>query len=286
MVFLWELISDLTRVEQGWWNKDTDGVWQFLVAEDRLSKGMKIKEGESQSTTREKVIKELHIDSTIEDIELTYQMPSWMDVDGSVKPVPIHIRTDNDLDMFLEMRVYLRELKLYVVPMAKGMTLDVEDYRVVKPTHGFASAETVRGSEYDREKAILEEAYDGRCVLLTQKGQEVGESSNKQYKKVMVYGPKCNDVDLHMNINRFISGDGSSESVFPDSASSNEESASGGQKRLRKELLPLFESEVAASQPRPGDQNEGNAVPMEAQGPMPSQGTDGNLCRFDNPFSS
>ncbi|CAA7038243.1 unnamed protein product [Microthlaspi erraticum] len=63
MVFLWELISDLVRVEQGWWTKDPTEVWRFFVASDRLSKEMKIKEGETLAATKEKVRNELHIDS-------------------------------------------------------------------------------------------------------------------------------------------------------------------------------------------------------------------------------
>ncbi|CAA7015043.1 unnamed protein product [Microthlaspi erraticum] len=247
MVFLRELINDFIRVEQGWWTKDPNGVWRFFVAEDRLSKGMKIKEGESLLATKEKLLKELHIDSLTEDIELTYQMLSWMDVDGSVKTVPIHIRTNDDLDMFLAMRVDLCDLKLLVVLMAKEMTLDVEDFRVVKPTHGFASAETVLGSEYDREKGILENEGAGELLMLTQRAPDVGESSKSRDASIMALGHVDTLLELHVKINSSNSIHGYSASVFPDSSPSDDDATTDGTTRLTKDLFPMFESEVAAT---------------------------------------
>lgn len=194
-----------------------------------------------------------------------------MDLDGSVKPVPIHIRTDDDLDMFLAMRVDLRDLKLYVVPKAKGMTLDVEDYHVVKATHGFASAETVRGSEYDREKALLADCYNGGMLLLTQKATEIGESKKPRENMDAVYGPVDDHVDLRVSIDPVISADGTSGSVFPDSSSSTEETASCGMKRLTKNLLPLFESEGTARHTATPEQNQGRTAEPDGNGKGPMQ---------------
>lgn len=54
-----------------------------------------------------------------------------------VKPVTIRIRSDEDMDMFLAMRVDLQELKLYVVTLLKHMNLEVDDFSAILVTHGW-----------------------------------------------------------------------------------------------------------------------------------------------------
>ncbi|VVB14613.1 unnamed protein product [Arabis nemorensis] len=75
MVTLSDILSDLVRVEQGWRRKNVDGVWKFVRLEERLSKGIKILEGEGVEAVRSKVMKELRINDKEEHIELTYEMP-------------------------------------------------------------------------------------------------------------------------------------------------------------------------------------------------------------------
>lgn len=111
MVFLWEVLSDLVRVEQGWWSKNGNGIWQWVPMVDRLSKGMKLREDNGLMSVCDKIMAELNIDAAREHIQLKYHMPEWMDVDRSVRPVPINIRSDDDLDMFLFMRADLHDLK-------------------------------------------------------------------------------------------------------------------------------------------------------------------------------
>ncbi|CAA7026205.1 unnamed protein product [Microthlaspi erraticum] len=139
---------------------------------------MKLCEGDGIAAVRNKIMAKLHIKEAKEHIQLTYQMPQWMDVDGSVKPVPIHIRSNDDLDMFLLMRTDLHDLKLYVMPLPLNMSIDVEDFRVVPVIHGFALAKVVKGSVYDRDQAVqrdkstVENTNDG--IMLTQLTRETG----------------------------------------------------------------------------------------------------------------
>lgn len=133
-----ELISDLVRVLLG--GKDDDRVWRFTAAKDRVGKCIRFREGDEVEATKTKVIGELNIDRTSEKVELTYEMPEWMDVDESVKPVPIHIVTDDDMDLFLAMRVDIHEMKLYVVSMPINMTLEIDGFKVVPIMDEFSLA--------------------------------------------------------------------------------------------------------------------------------------------------
>ncbi|EFH55274.1 predicted protein [Arabidopsis lyrata subsp. lyrata] len=74
-----ELISDLVRVLLG--GKDDDRVWRFTAAKDRVGKCIRFREGDGVEATKTKVIGELNIDRTSEKVELTYEMPEWMDID-------------------------------------------------------------------------------------------------------------------------------------------------------------------------------------------------------------
>lgn len=236
MVFLWEILSDLVRVEQGWWNKDPDGIWQFVPIIERLSKGMKIREGDGLSAVRTKIMTELHIDETSERVELTYQMPKWMDVDGNVKPVPIHIRTDEDLDMFLFMCADLHDLKLYVVPLPLDMTIDVDDFKVVPVTHGYALAEVVKGSEHDRqagtESAKCPTNTVDEDIPLTQ--PERGESSRQAEER---RGIELLGVATHAT-----GPQPSPVSVIPTSQSSSEDGEFSDVTPLTRDLFPQFEA--------------------------------------------
>lgn len=181
-------VEDLVNVVQGWWTKHPDGVTRFARMGNRLSKNIKLREGEGLKSVKAKVQSELMINGERENIELTYEMPEWMDVDGSVKHVPIHIRSDDDMDMFLAMKVELHELKFYVVPLPKLMTLQMDEYEVVPVMNEFAFAEVM--SKKERQKELLRREgkrridemlgggdVEGGEVQLSQKRPEAGESS-------------------------------------------------------------------------------------------------------------
>lgn len=119
-------IIDLVHVLLGKWDKDDGRVWRFTPARDRDGKCIRFREGDGVDTAKEKVCKELNIKQDVEKVELTYKMPEWMDVDGSVKPVPIHFVTNDDMDLFLAMCVDIHDMKLYVVSMPLNMTLKID----------------------------------------------------------------------------------------------------------------------------------------------------------------
>lgn len=147
-----DLLEGLVRVVLGMWNKDDDALWRFTPARDRDGKCIRFREGDGVIAAKQKVINDLSIDPTVEKVELTYKMPEWMDVDGSVKPVPIHIVTDDDMDLFLAMRVDIHDLKLYVVPMALNMALEIDGFKVVPIMDEYAFAHVMSKAEMDREK--------------------------------------------------------------------------------------------------------------------------------------
>ncbi|KAG7578982.1 Zinc finger PMZ-type [Arabidopsis thaliana x Arabidopsis arenosa] len=71
---------------------------------DMIGRYIRFRKGDGVEPAKTKVIEEFSINKSMEKIELKYEMPEWMDVDGSVKHVPIHIVSDDNMDMFLAMR--------------------------------------------------------------------------------------------------------------------------------------------------------------------------------------
>ncbi|CAL9224152.1 unnamed protein product [Arabidopsis halleri] len=114
-----EKISDCVRVQLGMWCKDEGGVWRFNVSKERTGKSIRFREGDGVEAAKEKVMQAWNIDRTSEKVELTYEMPEWMDVDGSVKPVPIHIVTDDNMDKFLAMLVPIMDEFAFAEVMSK-----------------------------------------------------------------------------------------------------------------------------------------------------------------------
>ncbi|CAA7051646.1 unnamed protein product [Microthlaspi erraticum] len=156
--------------------------------------------------------------------------------------------------------------------MAKGMSLDVEDFRVVKPTHGFASAETVRGSEYDREKVVADNIGAGDIVLLSQKTPDVGESSKTREPSIKSSGPVDELLDLHVKINSGNSVHGLSASVFPDSSPSDEEAASDSVTHLTKDMFPMFEGAATERKPVGANLDSLSDDKTKGKGPALSEG--------------
>lgn len=185
MVLVFEMMRDLVRAEQGWWYKSGDGVWRFRRIEDRISKALRLREGEGLESVKNKVYEELIIDRNVESIELTYEMPEWMDVDGLVKPVPIHIKIDDDMDLFMAMRVDIHELKLYVIPLPKSMTLDIDGFAVVSVDHGFADAEVIRLGEEGPPRQGIKPVSRSETILCTQPLREEGEGSGNVSKTLV-----------------------------------------------------------------------------------------------------
>ncbi|CAE6014369.1 unnamed protein product [Arabidopsis arenosa] len=161
-----ELISDLVRVLLG--GKDDDRVWSFTAVKDRVGKCIRFREGDGVEATKTKVIGELNIDRTSEKVELTYEMPEWMDIDGSVKPVPIHIVIDDNMGLFLAMRVDIHEMNLYVVPMPLNMTLEIDGFKVVPIMDEFSFAEVMSKAEIEREKKRREDKEAVDNIICTQ----------------------------------------------------------------------------------------------------------------------
>ncbi|CAL9248376.1 unnamed protein product [Arabidopsis halleri] len=168
------LITDLVRIQQGWWMKDGDGVRRFVEFSDREGKNLRLRKGDSVESTKTKVMAELSIDTTKEKIELTYQMPEWMDVDGTVQPGPIHIITDDDMDMFLAMRVDIHEMKLLAVPMPLNMTLEIDGFKVVPVVTDYSFGEVMSKDELAREveRRAAKDAIDN--VICTQLPRDDG----------------------------------------------------------------------------------------------------------------
>lgn len=146
-----ERISDCVRVQLGVWSKDERGVWRFKETQEGTGKSIRFREGDGVDAAKAKVMEAWNIDRTSEKVELTYEMPEWMDVDGQVKPVPIHIVSDDNMDMFLAMRVDIHEMKLYVVPMPLHMTLEIDGFEVVPIMDEFAFAEVMSKEDVEKE---------------------------------------------------------------------------------------------------------------------------------------
>ncbi|CAE5957890.1 unnamed protein product [Arabidopsis arenosa] len=163
-----ELISDMVRVELGNWEKDDGSVWRFKPLPRKEHKHIRFREGDGLAAAKEKVLGEMGIDRTRGKVELTYEMPEWMDVDGAVKPVPIHIATDDDMDMFLAMRVDIHEMKLYVVPMDLTMTLEIDGFKVVPILDEFAFAEVMSKDDVEKERRRRADKAVGDSIICTQ----------------------------------------------------------------------------------------------------------------------
>lgn len=128
---------------------------------------------------KEKVIQAWNIDQTCEKVELTYEMPEWMDVDGSVKPVPIHIVPDDNMDMFLAMCVDIHEMKLYVVPMSLHMTLEIDGFQVVPIMNDFTFVEVMSKKDVETEMQRQADKAAIDDMICTQLPREhVGDSGD------------------------------------------------------------------------------------------------------------
>ncbi|CAL9248940.1 unnamed protein product [Arabidopsis halleri] len=174
-----ERISDCVRVQLGIWSKDESGVWRFKEAQEGTGKSIRFREGDGVDAAKGKVMEAWNIDRTSEKVELTYEMPEWMDIDGQVKPVPIHIVTDDNMDMFLAMRVNIHEMKLYVVQMPLHMTLEIDGFEVVPIMDEFAFAEVMSKKDVENEmkrRADKEAIDDIICTQLP--GEHVGDSGD------------------------------------------------------------------------------------------------------------
>ncbi|KAG7584249.1 Zinc finger SWIM-type [Arabidopsis suecica] len=174
-----ELITDMVRVKLGGWSKDEQGVRRFAGTEGQMGRYIRFREGDGVEAAKTKVIEEFSINTSMEKIELTYEMPEWMDVDGSVKPVPIHIVSDDDMDMFLAMRVDINEMKLFVVPMALNMTLEIDGLKVVPLMDEFAFGEVMSKEELEKEKRQRLDKEVGDNIICSQVQREhVGDSND------------------------------------------------------------------------------------------------------------
>ncbi|CAE6108105.1 unnamed protein product [Arabidopsis arenosa] len=174
-----ELISDMVRVKVGSWTKDDVGVWRFSPAEGQVGKNIRFREGDGVEAAKTKVVAEFNIDRQREKVELTYEMPEWMDVDGGVKPVPIHIVSDDDMDMFLAMRVDLHEMKLYVVRMPMNMTLEIDGFKMVPLIDEFAFSEVMSKEEFAKENRRRLDKEAGDNIICSQVPREhIGDSGD------------------------------------------------------------------------------------------------------------
>ncbi|KAG7558554.1 MULE transposase domain [Arabidopsis thaliana x Arabidopsis arenosa] len=174
-----ELISDMVRVKVGSWTKDDVGVWRFSPADGQVGKNIRFREGDGVEAAKTKVVAEFNIDREREKVELTYEMPEWMDVDGGVKPVPIHIVSDDDMDMFLAMRVDIHEMKLYVVPMPMNMMLEIDGFKMVPLIDEFAFGEVMSKEEFAKENRRRLDKEAGDNIICSQVPREhVGDSGD------------------------------------------------------------------------------------------------------------
>ncbi|XP_022561171.1 uncharacterized protein LOC106350691 [Brassica napus] len=243
-----ERISDLVRTYIGRWMKDPTDLWRFTGWEDCLGKYIRFREGDGVDAAKTKVMTAFDIDPDSEKVELTYEMPEWMDVDGSVKPVPIHIVTDDDMDMFLAMRVDIHEMKLYVVRMALNMTLEIDGFKVVTTMDDHSFAEVMSKEELIKEQGRRDakEAIDNIIFTQLPRGH-VAESSNTPVGWIghtyQAEGfPSLSAAMRHFrSVNEAIRERGSPQSVLNLDDSSDDAESDSNDITLTRDLFKEFE---------------------------------------------
>ncbi|CAE5986636.1 unnamed protein product [Arabidopsis arenosa] len=250
-----ELVSGKVRVLLGTWSKDDGGVWSFTAAAEEHATYIRFREGDGLDAAKAKVIKEMGVDVTREKIELTYEMPEWMDVDGSVKPVPIHIVTDDDMDMFLAMRVDLQDMKLQVVKMPVTMTLEVDGFKVVPILDEFCFAEVMSSAdlEKERERRAAKAAVDD--IICTQVTPEhVGDSEDGQLGWVGHAYSASGFATLSAALRHYkaaaeeVRANASPVTVLDPASSSSTEENGDRVTRLTRDLFTEFEKAASSSE--------------------------------------
>ncbi|KAG7534144.1 Transposase MuDR plant [Arabidopsis thaliana x Arabidopsis arenosa] len=250
-----ELVSGKVRVLLGTWSKDDGGVWSFTAAAEEHATYIRFREGDGLDAAKAKVIKEMGVDGTREKIELTYEMPEWMDVDGSVKPVPIHIVTDDDMDMFLAMRVDLQDMKLQVVKMPVTMTMEVDGFKVVPILDEFCFAEVMSSAdlEKERERRAAKAAVDD--IICTQVTPEhVGDSEDGQLGWVGHAYSASGFATLSAALRHYkaaaeeVRANASPVTVLDPASSSSTEENGDRVTRLTRDLFTEFEKAASSSE--------------------------------------
>ncbi|CAE5979869.1 unnamed protein product [Arabidopsis arenosa] len=135
---------------------------------DMIGRYIRFRKGDGVEPAKTKVIEEFSINTSMEKIELTYEMPEWMDVDGSVKPVPIHIVSDDNMDMFLAMRVDINEMKLFMVPL-------MDDNRVTRLTRDLFS-------DFERGKSLSRISFTRSKKSVPTPSYDIGDITNHEVK--------------------------------------------------------------------------------------------------------
>ncbi|KAG7594112.1 Zinc finger SWIM-type [Arabidopsis thaliana x Arabidopsis arenosa] len=114
MVLIRELEHRVVAVQIGHWERDAIGKWRFEQDPNERQRNMRLREGDGIDTITTMLKQEYNISDVKTRLKLTFRWPSWMLLvdDGTTRPQTI--KTDNDMDLFLSMKVDVADLILFV----------------------------------------------------------------------------------------------------------------------------------------------------------------------------
>ncbi|VVB14614.1 unnamed protein product [Arabis nemorensis] len=131
------------------------------------------------------------------------------------------------------MRVDLHELKLYVVPLPKHMTLQIDDFSVIPVNHGFAYAELVKGHGKESSGSVERVQSLADNIVLTQPQPEKGDTRKEKSIAWLGDTHRGDSGALSSGLKRYKSlcGDTSESRSLDILVDSQDESDTGGSSR-------------------------------------------------------
>ncbi|CAE6223134.1 unnamed protein product [Arabidopsis arenosa] len=114
MVLIRELEQRVVAVQIGHWECDAIEKWRFEEDPNERQRIMRLREGDGIDTITTMLKHEYNISDVETCLKLTFRWPLWMLLvdDGTTRPQSI--KTDNDMDLFLSMKVDVADLILFV----------------------------------------------------------------------------------------------------------------------------------------------------------------------------
>lgn len=97
--------------------KRGQGSWRFNVNHTRVKYDVEFKENESYASVLAIVREKYRLDAFLlpfEPVLLTYEFPDWMKGRGEYAAPPLEIKDDNDVELFMPVRLDCVWLELYV----------------------------------------------------------------------------------------------------------------------------------------------------------------------------
>ncbi|KAJ4887021.1 DBD_Tnp_Mut domain-containing protein [Raphanus sativus] len=107
-------MGHLVRVMVGNWHRLAQGTWKFGIQQSKVKYDLVLKENESYESLVS-MVREKYQVFPGEPVVLTFDFPDWMKVPGDFTKPPLEILEDQDVALFMAVRMEFASLVLCVV---------------------------------------------------------------------------------------------------------------------------------------------------------------------------